>query len=406
MYDVGEAFRSKRSGQPLNSVNNVAGQNSESFLLFVTDTVRNEKWLVDGGALPSILPPTPQQRLRGPNEVKFKAATGSDIACYGSVQRTIKIGTSSFPFEFIIADVQTRILGADFLAKNALVPNHRDAHLINLLDYSTLPAEHARGMKSLPVNFVNQIDDPYFNLLDKYPEICTPSFTIKQPQHDVRHHIPTEGRPVQSRARRLDPEKFAVAKAELEKHVKLGVCYMGKSEWSSSLLVTTKPNGGWRVCGDYHRLNNLTKDNRYPICSIMDFTADLHSKSFFSKIDLMKGYHQIPIADGDVPKTAVITPFGLFVFPRCPFGLKNADQDFQRMMDAILGDLPRVYVYIDDILVASETREQHLADLDAVFKTLSANGIVIQRSKCVLGVSLLEFLGYQVDTSGISPLPE
>ena len=74
------------------------------------------------------------------------------------------------------------------------------------------------------------MDDPYYNLLDRYPEICTPSFTLKDP--------------VQSRARRLDPEKLAIAKAELEKLVDLGIAYRGKSEWSSPLLVTTKPNGG------------------------------------------------------------------------------------------------------------------------------------------------------------------
>ena len=120
----------------------------------------------------------------------------------------------------------------------------------------------------------------------------------------------------------------------------------------------------------------------------------MQGKTIFSKLD------QIPIADKDIPKTAVITPFGLFIFPRTPFGLKNAGQDFQRFMDAILGDLPRIYVYIDDILIASESH------LDQVFKTLSANGMVIQRSKCVLGVSSLEFLGYHVDTTCIAPLPD
>ena len=401
-----QASGGKRQGRPLASVNNVAGQTKDCFLLHVTDTQRNELWLVDGGALLSIIPPTSQQRLQGPNSTKMKAANGSNIDCFGTTTRTITIGERLFEFEFIIADVQSRILGADFLAQNYLAPNHRDALIIDLKDYSTLPAQHARGFKSLPINFVHQIDDPYYKLLDQYPEITTPSFTIKQPEHNVRHHIPTTGNPVQSKARRLDPEKLAVAKAELGKLVDLGVAYLGKSEWSSPLLVTSKPNGGWRVCGDYRRLNNMTTDDRYPVRTLQDFTAELHNKTIFSKIDLMKGYHQIPVADGDIPKTAVITPFGLYIFPRCPFGLKNAGQDFQRLMDAILGDLPRVYVYIDDILVASESVEQHLADLEQVFKTLSANGMVIQRSKCVLGVPSLEFLGYKVDDKGITPLPD
>ena len=159
----------------------------------------------------------------------------------------------------------------------------------------------------------------------------------------------------------------------------------GPLEWASPLLVTTKPCGGWRVCGDYRRLNAMTEDDTYPVRQPTNFTSKLHEKTIFSKIDLLKGYHQIPVAEEDIGKTAVITPFGLFVFPCTPFGLKNAGQDFRRLMDEILGDIPRVFVYIDDILVASENLEQHLLDLDIVFKTLSANGMVVQRPKCILG---------------------
>ena len=396
----------KRPGQTLGDVNNVSGQIKDSFLLHVTDARLNQRWLVDGGALLSIIPPTPQHRLQGPNGTQLRAANGTDIKCYGTVNKTITIGKRNFDFDFVIADVKNRILGADFLAHFGLAPNHRDAQLIDLQDFSILPASHARGFSNCPVNFVSQQDDPFFKLLDQFPEIQTPTFTIKDPKHGVRHHIPTDAPPIQSRARRLDPEKLAVAKAELEKLVDLGIAYRGKSEWSSPLLVTTKPCGGWRVCGDYRRLNAVTEIDQYPVRTLQDFTAELQGKKYFSKIDLMKGYHQIPVADGDIKKTAVITPFGLFIFPRTPFGLKNAGQDFQRLMDEILGDLPRVFVYIDDILVASETLEQHLADLETVFKSLSENGLVIQRSKCQLGKSSLDFLGYFVDHQGITPLQD
>ena len=160
------------------------------------------------------------------------------------------------------------------------------------------------------------------------------------------------------------------------------------------------------MCGDYRRLNTVTTDDKYPVKQLSDFNANLAGKKIFSKIDLLKGYHQIPVAPEDVCKTGVITPFGLFVFPRTPFGLKNAGSDFQRMMDAILGDIPHVFVYIDDILVASETPEEHLHDLARVFKILADNGLVVNRAKCVLGQTSLEFLGYMVDANGISPLED
>ena len=406
VHPQGKIPSTKRQGQSLSNVNSVIGPKTENYLLHVTDTSRGEQWLVDGGALISIIPPTPRQRRKGPSGVELRAANGSSIPCYGSVNRSIRIGRQWFRFDFTVADVTQRILGADFLAEYYLAPNHRDAVLINLQDFSILPAKHALRAVSTPINFVSQANDPCYKVLDRYPEILKPTFTISDPKHGVKHHIPTSGAPCQSRSRRLDQEKLAVAKAELGKLVDLGIAYKGRSEWASPLLVTTKPCGGWRVCGDYRRLNAMTTDDRYPVRTLQDFTSELHGKVYFSKIDLLKGYHQIPVAEEDVPKTAVITPFGLYIFPRTPFGLKNAGQDFQRLMDSILGDLPRVFVYIDDILVASETLEQHLEDLDAVFKVLSANGLVIRRDKCLLGQSSLEFLGYHVDQNGIAPLPD
>ena len=346
------------------------------------------------------------KRKAGPNNTILHAANGTKIQCYGTIDKTVTIAERSYPFSFTIADVTQSILGADFLAEHSLAPNHRDGSLIDLNSLDIIPATLATGEISNPINFVSDNNDPFTKLFDAYPNITKTDLSNKTAKHGVTHFIQTSCPPIQSRVRKLAPDKLAIAKAEIDKLVELGVCRRGKSEWASPLMVAPKPGGGWRVCGDYRRLNNATPDDKYPVRTLQDFTAELQGKKIFSKIDLYKGYHQIPVNPPDRKKTAVITPFGLYVWDKTPFGLKNAGQDFQRMMDEILEGLPHVFVYIDDILVASEDEEQHLKDLEAVFKQLDANGLVVNRQKCVLGKSSLEFLGYRVDKDGITPLED
>ena len=397
----------------------VSPNNKKNNLLYVHDVKTQQKWLIDGGAVISIIPPTAAQRLKGTTATQLQAANGTPINCYGVKWMKINLPGRSIRFPITIADVSQPILGSDFLAQAYLAPNHRDHTLIDLKDFSVIKVESDNESQPIRISYVDQVSDPCYQLLDnQFSSLSNPSFRIKEVKHGVRHFIPTDGPPVQSKARKLAPDKLAVAKEELEKLVALGVCKRGKSNWSSPLLVTTKPCnspctcakqhpcGGWRVCGDYRRLNNMTTTDRYPVRNLQDFNNELRGKKFFSKVDLLKGYHQIPVNEADIRKTAVITPFGLFVFPRCPFGLKNAGQDFQRLMDEILGDIPHIFVYLDDILIASTTLEEHLEDLKKVFTILEENGLVVNRKKCVLGKASLDFLGHAVDSDGIKPLPE
>nr|VZI04089.1 unnamed protein product [Spirometra erinaceieuropaei] len=173
------------------------------------------------------------------------------------------------------------------------------------------------------------------------------------------------------------------------------------SPWASPLHVVPKATSGdWRSSCDYRALNSATIPDRYPVHHLQNFDGALFGKAVFSKIDLVRAFHQSPVAPADISETAVTTPFGLFEFIRMPFGLGNAALTFQRFIGHVLRGLPFVYAYIDDLLMASRNEEEHKEHLSLVFDHLDKFGVVINPYMCVLGVPSLEFLGDKVESKG------
>ncbi|GFW02235.1 retrovirus-related Pol polyprotein from transposon 297 [Trichonephila clavipes] len=159
-----------------------------------------------------------------------------------------------------------------------------------------------------------------------------------------------------------------------------------------------------RPVGDYRQLNSVTEFDSYLMPYLNDFAHALHGKRIFSKIDIFKAFHQIPIAECDIPKTAVTTPWGLYEYTHLCFGL--VPQTFMRFMHEVLRGLPFCFVYLDDILCYSENAEEHRSHLRTIFQRLSSYGLKLNISKCVFGVTELIFLGHFITPDGIKPLPD
>nr|VZI11626.1 unnamed protein product [Spirometra erinaceieuropaei] len=307
---------------------------------------------------------------------------------FGSLSLTLNISLCrSFTWIFVIADVPHAIFGSDFLSEFDLLVDCRRARLLDRITGLSVrgltPFTAPTNVSALDTN----ISSFFRELLLRHPNISKPQFRSGEVQHDFVHHLRTSGPPVFVRPRKLAPERFQTAKAEFEHMLQLGIIRPSESPWASSMHMVPKATScDWGPCGDYRALKSAT----IPVSHLQDFARALFGKAVLSKIDLLRAFHQIPVAPKNIPKTAFTTPFGPLEFMRMPFGLRNAAQTFQRFIDHVLRSLSFVYAYTDDHLAASRN-EHHVL----VFDRLDMFGVVINPSKlrlhCFHGPQTVDF---------------
>ena len=201
----------------------------------------------------------------------------------------------------------------------------------------------------------------------------------------VYHNIDTgDSPPCRQQARRIPFALRMQVDGIVSDKLKQGVIQPSRSPWASPVVLVAKKDGTTGFCVDYHRLNSITKMDVFPLPRVDD-SLDLLAKSkYFTTLGLSSGYWQVKLAPESIEKTALVTHAGLFEFVVMPFGLHNAPATFQRLMEAVLAGLTRDICmdYMDDILVMGATFEEHLQNLEQVFRRLREANLRLKPSKC------------------------
>ncbi|KAE8186621.1 hypothetical protein CF336_g6911 [Tilletia laevis] len=221
--------------------------------------------------------------------------------------------------------------------------------------------------------------------------------------HEMEIHLRDDAVLRPEAPRRMSPEKLRACDTALDQLLDWDVVEPSASPVSFPVLMV-KQQSKWRFCVDYRQLNTATIPDRYPLPHIDAVFDTLTGKTVFSSLDALRGYHQLPVKSEDRWKTAFTCHRGLFQYKTVPFGLRNAPAVFQRLMDRLLAALRwrHAVVYIDDIVVASRSVEEHVWALDQLLTRARAFGLKFGPAKCTFAVSSLVLLGRKVSGAGLA----
>ncbi|XP_076052821.1 uncharacterized protein LOC143032237 [Oratosquilla oratoria] len=201
----------------------------------------------------------------------------------------------------------------------------------------------------------------------------------------------------------VNPQIAAIIRKEIDYMLAHGLITPAQSEWSSPVILVPKADGTQRFCVDFRRVNTVTKRDSYPLPRLEECIDRVGGAHFITKLDLLRGYWQVPMT----PRAQSISCFAaLGKTYQCkvmPFGMTNAPATFQRLMNKITEDIPGCVTYLDDVVVYSDTWQDHLDRLTLLFDKLVSANLVLNLTKCEFVQAKVHYLGYVIGQGELAP---
>lgn len=381
--------------------------------------------MIDTGASASFLPKEgvimkKSRPVLLPTYTDTRIADNGQLDCthmtYTSV-RLIASNTNKKEAKFLVINCSSHILGYDGLIGTDLIKSlgisigleenslvARVEQTVIGKEDSILQCEEQLGIvleqQEILITPLDRLLKQYYNT---FAEIVDEPMKTKPMEIELND----DGMP-KARLRRYSVEDAAEIDRQVKSMLKRGVIEPSVSPYSSNCHLVPKKNGQKRLVINFIPLNRIAVKDHYPLPQISDLLAHLAKAKYFCALDCTEGFWQIEVSTQDRPKTAFITPQGLYQFRRCPFGFTNSPAVFQRAMNEVFRDALyiRCVIYIDDILVYGRTKEETLENLEWVLKRCEQHGIKLKLSKCEFIKEEVNFLGYRVGQGNISPIPD
>ena len=238
-------------------------------------------------------------------------------------------------------------------------------------------------------------------LLLSYPEVFSDKLgRTNLLTHDVELSNET---PVHQRPYRTSPKKARIMEEEIEFLVSEGLASPSDGDWASPCILVPKPDGTSRFCVDFRLANKQIKSDAFPMPRLLDCVDQIGEAKFISKLDLLKGYWQVPLSPKAKKVYSFVTNAGLYSFDVLPFGCKNAPASFQRLMNKVVHGIPGVACYLDDIVVYSDDLPAHLSQLTRLLTALKEANLVVNLAKSEFLKSTVEYLGHVVGQGQVKP---